>query len=88
MATSPQPRRAAPDAKQILLGVDVIEAFHEAGIVPPDIYTAPGWCLRIDRDALVTLEVSLVIPFDRLRDALDIIAKKRQEDEQRVHDDG
>lgn len=69
-----------PDPTQVVLGQFFLAAFKEVGILPLDIYTTGGVTLTIKRGeepCFLTADVSLVVPLDKLRRALDIVEQQR-----------
>jgi hypothetical protein len=68
-----------PDPTQVVLGQFVLAAFQEVGILPPDVYTTGGVTLTLKRDeepCVLTANVSLVVPLDKFRRALDLVEEQ------------
>lgn len=68
--------RVQPDPKQIILGKNMWEALVQVGVLPSDVYTAKDGLRLVMDDAAVELHARLIIPADKLRQALDIVDRK------------
>jgi hypothetical protein len=73
---------SVPDPKQIIMGTSMLNALREVGVLPEDMYTTGGVTIRIQRDAMVTADLTVVLPAVTLRAALDIAAAAEQKAEQ------
>jgi hypothetical protein len=79
MTAAPEPIvENRPDSKQIMLSSNLLSALTDVGILPGDVFTSKGSVrLALDGPA-VAIDASLLLPADKLRQALDIVDRKEK----------
>lgn len=62
-----------PDPHQLILGRDMAVALQAVGVLPDGVFTQ-GVRLNVPSDDAFTADVRILVPANKLREALDIVA--------------